>query len=89
MTTIAQKEFKTERKENTVSLTDHGLKVGKVSKLLQFNKSAIGKGYKQYQETGSVESRSRSGKPQNFTARCMMALSKKKGEDILPEIFNK
>ena len=59
-----------------------------VSKLLKLNKSAIGKGYKQYQETGSVESRSRSGKPQNFT-RCNMALSKKKGKDILHEIFNK
>lgn len=56
----ARKEFTVETKENIISLIDHGLKVGQVSKLLQLNRSTIGLGKSTnvIEETGLVENRS-------------------------------
>ena len=70
-----------ETKENIVPLIDHGWKVGEASKLLQLNRSTVGKMYKHYQETGPAENRHRSEGSkfsQQNNVRNLLRLSKNK-----------
>ena len=73
-----------ETKENIVPLIDHGWKVGEVSKLLQLNRSTVGKVYKYYRETGSAENRHRfegSKFSQQNNVRSLLQLSKKEKKE--------
>ena len=71
-----RKELTVETKQYIVSLIDQGLRVGEVSKLLDLNRSTVGKVYKRYCASKSVDNKPRCGRPKVFTGRCESALSR-------------
>ena len=70
------KELTVETREYVVSLIDQGVRVGEVAKLLDLNRSTVGKIYEQYCISNSVENQPRSGRPKVFIEWCETALSR-------------